>query len=291
MQTLNITLPRNERQNEPGGLAGNVFRLGRPFMEPERASMRHPFPELFWLERDFSEDEPDRRINLWQSYNAAAQNIRNARVLTQAAANHLTETALMLTLVQTMLDDAIESNDENFRIQISEQIVNVLGNIDASFAGLARVFERTSAQPANQNSDVFVAQVGIREGQTRTIEINQVNTRTLGLGDGNGNISLPDNFENIRQNVNDALMRLRNERMYVFAANSALDSDRSTLDLNIWGNDAVQPGTINPPLGDDATTEERIHRAEAERAMRMANLRREAGNLRTLFEMIELFRS
>ena len=299
MQTLNIAMPRimpradrrNEQRTEPGGMEGNVFRLGRPFMEPDRANQRHPFPELFWMERELPEDEQDRRVNLWQSYNAAAHNIRSARILTQAAANHLTETALMLTLVQTMLDDAIESTDVDFREQVSERIVNVLGNIDASFRGLARVFERTSAVPANQDSDSFVAQVGIHGGQTRTIVINQINTRTLGLGDGNGNISPPEPFEDMRDNVADALSNLRIERMLIFNANSALDSDRSTLDLNIWGNSAVQPGTINPPLGDDATAEEQMHRAEAERAMRMALLRREASNMRTLFEMIELFRS
>ena len=283
MQTLNISLPRADRQNEPRGIERNVFRLGRGLMESERPNQRHPFPELFWLEREMPEDDIDRRANLWQSYNAAANNIRGARILTQAAANHLTETALMLTLVQTMLDDAIESNDTNFRNGISHQVTRMLGNIDASFDSLARVFERSSMVYVN-GSDSFVAQVGIHGGQTREIEIRQINSRSLNLQDGT------QDFGDLRDRVAYALSELRIERTHIFGANSALDSDRSTLDINIWGNSAVQPGTINPPLGDDATVEERMHRAEAERAMRMSLLRREATNLRTLFEMIELFR-
>ena len=286
MQTLNISLPRIDRQNEPRGMERNVFRLGRGIMEPERANQRNPFPELFWMERELPEDDAHRRANLWQSYNAAANNIRGARILTQAAANHLAETQLMLTLVQTMLDDAIESNDVDFRSQIAERVVNMLGNIDASFNGLARVFERSSAVQVSQDSDSFVAQVGVHGGQVREVVINQVNTRTLGLDVIEPQLTL----EGLRDRVATALSDLRNERMHIQGANFALDNDRSILDLNVWGNDAVQPGTINPPLGDDATVEERMHRAEAERAMRMSLLRREATNLRTLFEMIELFR-
>ena len=290
MQTLNISLPRVERQNEPRGMERNVFRLGRGLMEPSRANQRHPFPELFWMEREMPEGDAERRANLWQSYNAAANNIRGARVLTQAAANHLAEAQLMLTLVQTMLDDAIESGEVNFRADIAERVVRVLDNIDASFAGLARVFERTSAVQVSAERDSFVAQVGIHAGETREIEIRQINARTLRLVDANGNIDPQVNLEGMRYSVAAALSELRVERMHILGANSALDSDRSVLDLNIWGNSAVQPGTINPPLGDDATVEEQMHRAEAERAMRMAILRREATNLRTLFEMIELFR-
>ena len=293
MQTLNISMPRADRQNEPGGMDRNVFRLGRRFMESDRQAERHPFPELFWIEREMPEEDMDRRANLWQSYNAAANNIRSARILTQAAANHIAEAQLMLTLVQTMLDDAIESTDANFRSEISHQVARLLGNIDASFDGLARVFERTSSVQIsndNINGDSFVAQVGIHGGQTREIAIRHINTNTLNLPDADSVINSGTNFENLRGRVADALTELRMERMYISNSNSALDSDRSTLDLNIWGNSAVQPGTINPPLGDDATVEERMHRAEAERAMRMSLLRREATNLRTLFEMIELFR-
>ena len=285
MQTLNISLPRVERQNEPGGMGRNVFRLGNRFMEPGRANQRHPFPELFWMEREMPEGDVDRRANLWQSYNAAANNIRSARILTQAAANHLAETQLMLTLVQTMLDDAIESTDDNFRGEVSLRVAQMFGNIDSAFSGLARVFERTSSVPTYNNGDSFVAQVGIHGGQTREIEIRHINTRTLNLTG-----FAPDDFEGLRDRVAGALTELRSERMHIFNSNSALDSDRSTLDLNVWGNSAVQPGTINPPLGDDATDQERMHRAEAERIMRMSILRREATNLRTLFEMIELFR-
>ena len=287
MQTLNISLPRADRQNEPGGTGRNVFRLGRRFMEPERANRREPFPELFWMEREMPADEQDLRVNLWQSYNAAANNIRGARILTQAAANHLAEAQLMLTLVQTVLDEAIESNDVNFRSEVAERVVRMIENIDASFAGLARVFERSIAvQPPSADSESFVVQVGIHGGQNRDIEINHINTRTLGLSDIGPQLTLED----MRDRVANALSELRDERMHIQGANSALDNDRSILDLNSWGNDAVQPGTINPPLADDATAEERIHRAEAERAMRMSLLRREATNLRTLFEMIELFR-
>ena len=290
MQTLNISLPRVERPNEPGGIERNVFRLGRRFMEPDRANQRHPFPELFWMERETPEDGQELRANLWQSYNAATNNIREARILTQAAANHLAEAQLMLTLVQTMLDDAIESTDTRFRDEIAGQVSRMFGDIDASFDGLARVFERTSAVHVPPDGDSFVAQVGIHEGQTRTIEIRQINTRTLNLPGENGGIGIDVSFEEVRNRVADALSDLRNERMHIQGANSALDNDRSIIDLNVWGNSAVQPGTINPPLDDDATVEERMHRAEAERAMRMSLLRREATNLRTLFEMIELFR-
>ena len=307
MQTLNISLPRADRQNEPGGIGRNVFRLGRRLMEPERANRREPFPELFWMEREMPADEQDLRINLWQSYNAATNNIRGARILTQAAANHLAETQLMLTLVRTMLDDAIESNDVDFRSEVAQRVVRVLENIDASFAGLARVFERTSAVQVNSDRDAFVAQVGIHGGRThedvnlththtlgggdtRTIVIRHINTRTLGLMDENGGINSQVTLEDMRDRVAGALSELRDERMHMQGVNFALDNDRSILDLNSWGNDAVQPGTINPPLADDATVEERMHRAEAERAMRMSILRREATNLRTLFEMIELFR-
>ena len=285
MQTLNISLPRIERQNEPGGSARNVFRLGRALMETDRADNRHPFPELFWLEREMPAEGQDLRGNLWQSYNAAASNIRGARILTQAAANHLTETQLMLTLVHTMLDEAVESADTGFRNEVVGQVARMFENIDASFDGLARVFERSSAVYVN-GSDSFIAQVGIHSNQVREVEMRQINTRTLGLSNGNADFD----FENMRSRVENALSELRKERMHIFGANSALDADRSALDLNVWGNDAVQPGTINPPLGDDATDAERVQRAEAERVMRMSILRREVTNLRTLFEMIELFR-
>ena len=308
MQTLNISFPREDRQNEPRGMERNVFRLGRGLMESDRANQRHPFPELFWMEREMPEGDIDRRANLWQSYNAAANNIRGARILTQAAANHLVETQLMLTLVQTMLDDAIESNNVDFRSEIAGRVVDMLHNIDDSFAGLARVFDRSSAvQVSSADSDSFVVQVGIHsggthegvtqahthtrdEGQTRTVVIRQINTQTLGFADADGNINTQVTLEDMRDRVAEALSELRYERTRIHGVNSALDADRSILDLNVWGNSAVQPGTINPPLDDDATVEEQMRRTEAERAMRMSILRREATNLRTLFEMIELFR-
>ena len=286
MQTLVIPLNQPEVR-EPGGMERNVFRLGRRFMET-RAEERQPFPELFWIEREFQRDEPERRANHWQSYSAAAHNIRQARVLTQAAANHLSETALMLTLVQTMIDEAIETDSAAARNQIAERIASVLGNIDASFQGLARAVDRIGSVYVN-GSDSFVAQVGIHSGQMREIELNQVNTRFLGLGDGQGGIALPDTFEEMRETVAGAISAIRTERMHVLVANLALENDRSALDLNAWGNDAVQPGTVNPPLGDDATQDEQIRRAEAERAMRMAQLRQEAGTIRTLFGLIEHF--
>ena len=237
------------------------------------------------MEREIPEEDVDRRANLWQSYNAAANNIRGARILTQAAANHIAETQLMLTLVQTMLDDAIESTDDNFRGEVSLRVAQMFGNIDASFNALARVFDGTSAVPTYNNGDSFIAQVGIHGGQTREIEIRHVNTGRFNLPGAD-----PNDFEGLRYNVARALSELRFDRTHIFNSNSALDGDRRTLDLNVWGNSAVQPGTINPPLGDDATDQERMHRAEAERIMRMSILRREATNLRTLFEMIELFR-
>ena len=289
MQTLVIPLHRPEIR-EPGGMERNVFRLGRRFMDPNRAEERQPFPELFWFEREFPADEPERRANHWQSYNAAAHNINSARLLTQAAANHISEAALMLTLVQTMIDEAIESDDAATRNLLAERIASVLGNIDSSFRGLSGAIERIGSVYVN-GSDSFIAQVGIHEGQMREIEINQVNTRSLGLGDGQGNISLPNTFEEMRGVVADAITTMRTERMNVFAANLMLDSERSALDLNRWGNDAVQPGTVNPPLGDDASQEEQLRRTEAERAMRMARLRQEVGTIRTLFGLIEHFSS
>ena len=290
MRTFSINLNHTNNRSEPGGIAGNVFQLGSPFMENIRPNQNRPFPELFWTEENIPEPQINLRQNHWQSYNAAAHNIRSARILTSAAANHLAEAALMLTLVQTMLDEA-ESSSADIGQQIAERAANVLGNIDSSFAVLERAFERTGSRPSSFDSDTFTVQSGIDANQTRTIEISQINSRTLGLGDGRGNINIPDFLDEMRQNVSNAISIVRNERMHVNNAISALDNDRRALDLNQWGNNAVEPGRINPPLADDATAEEQMNRAEAERAMRMMELRREAGNLRTLFEMIELFRS
>ena len=288
MQTLNIRIRQTETR-EPGGMAGNVFQLGNAFMETARRDDR-PFPEFFFLEREPGEQAVDTRVNLWQSYNAAAANIRNARVLTTAASNHLAEAALMLTLVQTMLDEAAESSDMDLRRELSERALSVLGNIDLSFQGLARVFERAVPQQPNSTRDAFTAQVGINENQTRQITINRINTETLGFRDASGNLALTGIIDVDRTNVARALAAVRIERVNVMNQTQGLDNDRRTLDINQRGNDAVQPGTINPPLGDDATVDEQLRRAEAERAMRMMELRREAQNMTTLFDMIEVFR-
>lgn len=290
MQTLNIPLYRPEERNEPGGMERNVFRLSRRPAE-RRGEERGPSPDLVWLEREFSQSENDaeNRNNRWQSYNAAAHNIRTASALAQAAANHVAETALILTLVRTMLDEASESDSQARRDALSARIGDALGNIDSSFGRLAQAMERTSAVYVN-GGDSFMAQVGVGASNTRQIVINQVNTRTLGLGDGSGNIST-GTFEELRDNVEAAAAAIGTERALANGAIIALGSERAALDVNQRGGGELQPGTINPPLGDGATPEERMRRAEAERAMRMAQLRREAGSMKTLFGMIELFRT
>ena len=288
MQTLNIRLNQTEPR-EPGGIAGNVFQLGSAFMETARREDR-PFPEFFFLEREIGDQTIDPRVNLWESYNAAASNIRNARIITTAATNHLAEVSLMLTLVHTMLDEAIESGDADFGRQAGERALNVLANIDASFEGLRRIFEQATTFRPNPTREAFTAQVGINESQSRLISINHVNTETLGFRDAGGNIALSGVLELDRATVAEALATVRNERALALNQTSGLDSDRRTLDINQLGNAAVQPGTVNPPLGDDASVDEQIRRAEAERAMRMMELRREAERMTTLFDMIEVFR-
>ena len=286
MQTININLNNPSVQNEPRGIARNAFQLGRGFMDNARANQRHPFPEFSRDERALGSQTGS--TNLWQSYNATASYITNAQTFIQAAANHLNETALMLTLAQTMINDALSAEDALQRNEISERIDSVLGNIDASYEGLERIYENTRVSGQNQNDDTFTLQVNVNENQMREIDVAQVNTRTLGLGDGSGNIAAPADFDDLRQRVADAISDTRVERANINISDSALRSDRRDLDLANWDDSGMQPVDSSPPPTDDAAVQ--MQRAEAERTMRMENLRREASNMDNLHDMIELFR-
>jgi hypothetical protein len=216
--------------------------------------------------------------NYWQSYNAADNNIRNAQALLHAQISHLQELSLMLTLVQTMLEDAIESDDPSAREDLQVRADNVLGVIDGGQArhtahmrqgasqaasetlylnggalngngytngysngytnGYENGYENGYADAAPASRSVFF-QVGINAGDGWSIELAAMDTATLGI-----NLDLTADEDSLRSQLADlqsAMETVVTERYAMNMGVNRLYSARTTLELNQRGTDDVSP--------------------------------------------------
>ena len=248
----------------------NTFRQA-PRVFPLRQASR--IDGDIWLRdvlRTNAESRETIRPSLWASYNAASHNIRNANAVVDASIRHLAEVNMMLTIIRDIIDDA-ETADPSQREAMQYQIRSFMSNIDASFAlsmqGVSHVIHRdgveraiilTAEATASANTlapipperDVAGSmhfQVGIHSSQSWSMEVVEVNSATLMLGNGSGNAEIDITNASsreltfMRQLVDNAMAFVSEESMMLQGVRSHLSVDRRTLDINLEGNNELDP--------------------------------------------------